>query len=163
GHVAQRLRTGGVLAAAVGGAALFVWSLRAAGTSAVLDGIRRVGAGMIVILFLGGLRGLVRAAAWRLCLDREHQPSLPAIFSAYLAGDAIGNITPFGFLISEPSKIVLVRRLIEVPASVAALTVENLCYSGTVVVVLVAGTIALLVSFAVPQALQIASLALLGS
>jgi hypothetical protein len=83
------------------------------------------------------------------------------MFAAYLAGDAIGNVTPFGLLASEPSKIVMIRRRIALPASVAALTVENLVYSATAIMMLLTGTAALLLSFALPRSLRIACLAVL--
>jgi Lysylphosphatidylglycerol synthase TM region len=150
----RRLRTGSLLAG-VTGAILFAWSMQHAGTTAVVDGFRRVGGGIIVVILLGGVRALVRTAAWRLCLDPGDRLPLGSMFAAYLAGDAIGNVTPFGFLISEPSKIVMVRERIAVHASVAALTLENLFYSATVVVMLVAGTAALLLSFPLPRPLQI--------
>ncbi len=144
------------LLAALGGVVLFAWSMRQAGTSAVVDGIERAGRGIAVILVLGGVRAFVRTAAWRLCLDPEDRLKLGSMFAAYLAGDAIGNVTPFGFLISEPSKIVMVRGRIGVQASVAALTLENLFYSATVVMILVVGTAALLRSFPLPRPLEIA-------
>jgi hypothetical protein len=159
GH-SHRARIGAGIAALIG-LALFVWSIRNAGTTAVLEGVRRVGAGILVVWLLGGFRALIRTAAWRLCLDRNQRIDLRTLFAAYLAGDAIGNVTPFGFLISEPSKIVLVRRHIRTPAAVAALAVENLFYGSTVVVMLVAGTIALL-SYAVPPAVRAASVATLA-
>ena len=148
--------------AALGGAALFVWSIRQAGAAAVVDGMRRVGAGILVVWALGGLRGLIRAAAWRLCLDRDHRVGLASMFATYLAGDALGNVTPFGLLISEPSKVVMMRRRIDVPAAAAALTVENLFYAASVVVMLIAGTAALLLRFAVTPAIRIASLCTLA-
>jgi Lysylphosphatidylglycerol synthase TM region len=156
-RVSRRLRLTGTLAALCG-VALLVWSIRQGGTTAVLGGVERVGVGIIVVCLIGGLRGLIRAAAWRLCLDKEHRPTLGSVFSAYLSGDAIGNVTPFGLLISEPSKIVLVRPSIDVEVSVAALTVENLFYSATVVLLLVAGTAALLLSFGVSRPVKLASL-----
>jgi Lysylphosphatidylglycerol synthase TM region len=158
----RRLRASGAIAAAAG-AALFVWSLHHAGAAAVLDGVKRVGGGIVVVWLLGGIRGLVRAAAWRLCLDREQRVGIGAMFAAYLAGDALGNVTPFGFLISEPSKVVLLRRRIDLPSSVAALTVENLFYSSTVIVMLALGTAVLLLSFAVPNGVRIASIAMLAA
>jgi hypothetical protein len=97
-----------------------------------------------------------------LCLDPEDQVTLGSMVAAYLAGDAIGNVTPFGFLISEPSKIVMVRGRIAVPASVASLTLENLFYSATAVAILVTGTAALLLSFPLPRALQIMSVLVLA-
>jgi hypothetical protein len=126
-----------------------------AGTTAVVDGFRRVGSGVMVVIVLGGIRALVRTAAWRLCLDPEDRLPLRSMFAAYLAGDALGNVTPFGFLISEPSKIVMVRERVAVQASLAALTLENLFYSATVVVMLVVGTASLLLSFPLSRPLEI--------
>src|SRR5262245_53767997 len=142
-RASRRLQLTGTLAALCG-TALLVWSIRNGGTATVLDGVERVGAGLVVVCLLGGLRGLIRAVAWRLCVEEHQRPTLASVFSAYLSGDAIGNVTPFGLLISEPSKVALVRPKIDVEASIAALTVENLFYSGTVVVLLMAGTAALL-------------------
>jgi hypothetical protein len=154
----RRLRLTGPLAA-LGGVALFVWSVREGGATAIIDGVQRVGAaGITVVCLMGGLRGLIRAAAWRLCLDKEHRATLGSVFSAYLSGDAIGNVTPFGLFISEPSKIALLRPRIDVEASIAALAVENLFYSATVLMVLIAGTAALLMSFDVSQPVKVASL-----
>jgi len=149
------------LVAALGGVVLFAWSMRQAGTTAVVDGFNRVGAGILVVIALGGVRALARAAAWRLCLDRDDRLPFGSMFSAAIAGDAIGNVTPFGFLISEPSKIVMVRGRIPVQASVASLTLENLFYTATVAVMLVGGTGALLFSFSLPRPLRIAGLVIL--
>lgn len=150
------------IGAGIGGAGLFVWTIRQAGTADVVEGVQRVGVGILVIGVLGGIRGFARTIAWRLCLDREHQVPLPSMYAAYLAGDAIGNITPFGMLISEPSKIAMVRRRVAVPEAAAALAVENLFYLSTVVFMLTAGTAALLLAFPVPPAVRSASVAMLG-
>src|SRR5204862_4508884 len=47
--------------AALGGAALFAYAVRRAGVADILDSIRRIGWGLIVILALAGLRFLIRA------------------------------------------------------------------------------------------------------
>jgi hypothetical protein len=148
--------------AAVGGAVLFAWSIRHAGADAVLNGVRRLGAGFAVIFLLGGVRHLARTAAWILCLEPPHRLQVTRGFAIYLAGDSLGNVTPFGFLISEPSKIVLLGNEVPPPASIAALTVENLIYTTTVVLMLVAGTAALLLAFPVPRAVSAASVALVA-
>lgn len=158
----MRLRRAGIAAAAAG-ALLFAWSIRAAGTAAVVEGVRRLGAGFIVVLALGGGRHLARATAWRLCLDSPADLRFRAALAAYLAGDAIGNVTPFGLLISEPSKIVLVGRHVTAATAIPALALENLFYSATVVAMLIAGTAALLLSFPLPSAIRGASLATLGA
>jgi hypothetical protein len=149
------------LLAALGGVILFAWSMQQAGTTAVVEGVRRVGSGIIVIVALGGVRALARTAAWRLCLDPEDRPTLGSMFAAFLAGDAIGNVTPFGFLISEPLKVVMVRGRIAVQPSVASLMLENLFYTATIVVMLVAGAAALLLSFSLPRPLEIVSMLVL--
>lgn len=148
--------------AAVAGAALFTASIRAAGPHAVLGGISRLGSGFIVIFLLGGLRHLLRAVAWTLCVEPPEHLPLARAFSAFVAGDSVGNVTPFGLLASEPSKIMLVKSRVAPNASIAALTVETLFYGATVAVMLVAGTAALLLSFRVPTAVRIASFATLG-
>ena len=137
------------IAASGAGALLLVWTIRAAGAAAVLQGIRRLGPGFIIVCALGGIRGILRTVAWRLCLDDASLLKFRRAFSAYLAGGALGNITPFGWLISEPSKIVLVKDQLAAPASIAALAVENLFYIVSVAMMLTMGT-ALLLSFAAP-------------
>src|SRR5262245_51922706 len=156
----RRLRAGSLLAG-LSGAILFAWAMEHAGTTAVVDGFRRVGGGIIVIILLGGMRALARTVAWRLCFDPEDRLPLRSMLATYLAGDAIGNVTPFGFLISEPSKIVMVRERIAVQASVVSLTLENLFYSATVVVMLVTGIAALLLSFPLPRPLEIVGILVL--
>src|SRR5204863_665241 len=100
----RRLRTASLLAA-LGGAILFAWSMQHAGTTTVVDGFRRVGGGIVIVVVFGGVRALVRTAAWRVCLDPEDHLALRSMFTAYLAGDAIGNVTPFGLIASEQVKI----------------------------------------------------------
>src|SRR5882762_2467453 len=114
-----------VLAAGMGGALLFVLSIRAAGTAGVLDGVSRVGWWFVVICSLGGIRFLLRAVAWRLCLDDPRRLPLGAAFGAALMGDALANVTPFGVLISEPSKVALVQRRVGAAAAISAVTIEN--------------------------------------
>jgi hypothetical protein len=157
---ASRLRTASLLAALVG-AGLFVWSMREAGTAAVVNGVGRVGAGIVIVVALGGVRALARTAAWRLCLDAAEPLTFRSMLTAYLAGDAIGNVTPFGLLASEPSKVLMVRGQMSLPALAASLTVENLFYSATVLVMLVTGTAALLLSVALPRPLKVTTLVVL--
>jgi hypothetical protein len=143
-----------VLAAGIGGALLFVWSIRAAGAAGVLDGVRRVGWWFVVICVLGGSRYLLRAIAWRMCFDDPRRLPLGAAFGAMLTADALGNVTPFGVLVSEPSKVAFVRRRVGAGTAISAVTIENLFYIASVVILFVCGTSALLVSFDVGIALR---------
>jgi hypothetical protein len=128
------------VAAVLGGLALFAWAARRAGVSEILDGIRRVGWGLIPILALGGVRFVARAEAWRLCTPRGRRMTHRQAFTAFLAGDAMGNVTPFGLLASEPTKVFLTRHHLATRDSISSLAVDNLLYSGSIVaVVLFAG------------------------
>jgi hypothetical protein len=151
------------VAAGVGGALLFVWSIRAAGIAGVRQGVSRVGWWFIVICLLGGIRYLVRATAWRMCLDDPRQLPLGAAFGAAVMGDALGNVTPFGVLISEPSKVAFVQRRTGAGPAISAVTIENLFYIASVVVLFVCGTGALLLSFDVGIALRRTAYLALGA
>src|SRR4051794_287662 len=81
---------------AVGGLVLLVFVVWKAGPSDVAAGMRQVGWWLVVIIAIGGLRFLLRAVAWRLCLDPPHRLGLKDAFAAVICGDAIGNLTPLG-------------------------------------------------------------------
>ncbi len=89
-----------------------------------------------------------------MCLDDPHRLPLGAAFGASVVGDALANVTPFGALISEPAKVALVRRRLGVGTTISAVTLENLFYIASVLIVLVCGTSALLLSFDVGLALR---------
>jgi hypothetical protein len=72
-------------AAALGGSLLFAYAVRSVGLSIIADGIRRVGAGVFVIIAIAGLRFCLRTQAWRLCMRPEVRlPFAPAL-RAFLA------------------------------------------------------------------------------
>ena len=138
------------------GLALLVVLVRRVGTEAVLAGARQVGWGFLAILAISGARILVRAAAWRLCLDPAERKlvSLSQAFGAGLCAEAIGSLTPLGLLASEPAKAAWVRNVLPFGRAMAAVAIENVLYSISVAIVIAAGTIALLVSFKLPAGLQ---------
>src|SRR5688572_20372727 len=86
-------RLGGAVAA-LGGLALFAYTLRETGLDTVLDGFRRVGLAFVVIILLSGLRFAVRAWAWVLCTEPPHRLRTRDTFPALVSGDALGNLTP---------------------------------------------------------------------
>jgi hypothetical protein len=116
----------------VGGAALFAYVVRRAGVGEILDSTRGVGWGLVAILALAGLRFMVRAACWRLCMPAAAQLGFAQTFGAFLAGDAVGSVTPLGLLASEPTKILLTRHDLATRDSVASLATENLIYGASI-------------------------------
>jgi len=103
-----------------------------------------------------------RTRAWMVCAN-DRQLRFRDAFGAWLAGDAIGNLTPLGLLASEPTKILMVRTRISTITSIASVTIENAFYTASVCVVLLTGTWLLLQRANVPNGLErIAEIGLAG-
>ena len=137
-------------ASALGGLLLFTYAVRSAGVDSIVDGVRRVGWGLVPILMLGGLRLLVRSEAWRLCTPPGARLPHGRALMAFLAGDAIGNLTPLGLAASEPTKILLIRHHLATRESVTSLAVDNLIYSATVILMIAFGLVVMLATVPLP-------------
>jgi hypothetical protein len=151
-------------AAALAGAALFAFAIRDVGWDEVAAGIRRVGWGLLPILGLSGLRFVIRAEAWRRCMAPDVRIPLRQAWAAYLAGDALGNITPLGLVASEPTKVFLIRHRLATGPAVSSLALDVFVYSTSVVAMIGIGLVALLFTLPLPgpwrQAVVAALLAL---
>lgn len=135
---------------ATGGLALLVWVVMRVGVAEIAADVRQVGWGLAVIIVIGGLRFLLRAAAWRLCLDPPHRLRLRDAFAAVICGDAIGNLTPLGPLVGEPAKAAFVRGRVALAPALTALAIENLLYTLSAAAMIASGMVALLVRFQLP-------------
>lgn len=170
---AERLMAlpGGPRAASVGavlmtalGVALFGYTIERAGVAETLTNIQRVGvAGFAGILALSGLRLVVRALAWVLCLEGDRRLTVSRALDATLIGEALGNMTPLGTFVSEPSKALLARGPhVPLGAAASALAVENIFYAFTVNIVIAVGTLAFLLNFPLDPTLRRASVVALA-
>lgn len=146
----------------MGGLALFAWTLRQTGLETVADGFGRVGLAFVAIVVLAGLRFAVRAWAWVLCTDPPHELRVRDTFPALVSGDALGNLTPLGLFVSEPTKAAFVRDRVSLMTALSGIAVENLFYTATVAAMIAGGTLALLAEFDVPAALRVMSLVALA-
>jgi hypothetical protein len=162
---------GGSRAASVGavlmtalGVALFAYTIERAGVAETLTNIQRLGVGgFLGILLCSGLRLVVRALAWMQCLEGERRLTLARALDATLIGEALGNMTPLGTFISEPSKALLARGPgVPLGAAAAALAVENIFYAFTVNIVIAVGTLAFLLNFHLDPGLRRVSLGALA-
>lgn len=158
GAVTQQQARGGVtvsgVLSVVAGLAVFATFVWQIGPGEIWSGIRNVGWMFPVIITLGGLRFLVRAWAWTLCVDHPHHLPLRHAFTAVLAGDAVGNVTPLGPLVGEPAKSALVRHHLPLQPALTALAIENIFYTLSTAAMIAAGTIALLFAFDLNPALR---------
>jgi hypothetical protein len=136
------------------GLLLFAWAVQRVGVTALVDAVRRVGWGLVAIVAIAGLRFALRAQCWRWCLPPGVTLDYPHAFRAFLAGDAIGNVTPFGLLASEPTKVLLTRHHLATLDSVASLTLENILYSLSVMTMLAFGLSLMLATIPLPDAVR---------
>lgn len=144
----SRSKRGLVIVGSLAGLALFFLTIRTASLSAMLEMVRRVGVGFVWILLLGGVRLAVRAGAWTACSGGNTRLPFRSSFAACIVGEGAGNLTPLGLAASEPAKVMWVRNHLGTMESAASLAVETLLYSLTVAVMLVAGCLVALVTFA---------------
>src|SRR4051794_1017756 len=159
----RRFNVTGLVTAALG-LALLAWVVEYVGVAQIAADFRQVGWGLLAIVAIGGARFLMRAIAWRLCLDPPHRLALLDAFSAVICGDTIGNLTPLGPLVGEPAKAAFVRGRVALGPAVTALAIENLFYTLSAAAMIAAGTVALLLRFQPPSAVRgVGALAVLAT
>ena len=149
----SRVSVSGILTA-LAGLALLVIVVANVGLAEIAADVRQVGWGLLLVIAIGGLRFLLRAIAWRLCLDPPHTLSIGAAFAAVICGDTIGNVTPLGPLVGEPAKAAVVRRRVPLGPALTALAIENVLYTLSAAAMISAGMIALLLRFQLPSAIR---------
>lgn len=144
---------------AILGLLLFAYSVRVAGVAEIISGMRRLGAGFVLILGLSAIRQTVRSLAWMGCFELPYRLRFSDAFLARVMGDALGNIIPLGALaVSEPAKVGFVRDRVPLLAGASALAIENIFYGLSVVLFVSSGAVVLLLSFPLPRALRYVSI-----
>jgi len=158
----QKFTPVGIILTAAG-IALFVYFVNRAGLGQIYDGVKRLGAGFILIIALAGVRHIVRSAAWCLCMEAPYRLRFSDALRARLMGDAIGNVLPIGsFALAEPSKPILIRDRVPLMAGFTSFVIENIFYGFSVVIFVFSGMVALLLTFHLPKGLRIASFVTIG-
>lgn len=139
---------------AIVGVALLIYTVqRAGGWGAIVDGVGAIGWWFAAVVAIGAFRMVCRTSAWLTCAN-DPQLRFKEAFGAWLASDAVGNLTPLGLLASEPMKVMMVRARISTVTSIASVTIENLFYIVSVLVVLLSGTWLFLQRANVPPGLE---------
>ncbi|MFL6230369.1 MAG: lysylphosphatidylglycerol synthase domain-containing protein [Pyrinomonadaceae bacterium] len=162
GQGAARRFTGVGVVFSLLGLALFAYFVWKAGPALIWAQMSALGWGFLVILCVSAVRPVVRALTWTRCFETTHTLKFRDALTAYLIGDALGNLMPLGIVVSEPAKAALVRERVPLVAAASALTVENLFYMLSVALFIFAGMAALLLSFPLPSKMRIVSYATLG-
>jgi hypothetical protein len=87
---------------------------------------------------------MLRAQCWRLCMPPAARLPFGRAFGSFLAGDAVGSVTPLGLAASEPAKVLLTRRHLATAEAVASLAVDNLIYLTSALTVVAVGAVLML-------------------
>src|SRR5687767_1820747 len=80
---------------ALAGILLFAYFVQKAGVNEIFDGIKRLGAGFLIVIAISAIRHTVRSLAWTRCFEEPHRLRFRDALRARLMGDALGNILPF--------------------------------------------------------------------
>lgn len=129
----------------VAGIALFAYMVYSVGLNELLDGISRFGiVGFLVILALFFIRIVVRAAAWSMSVNEPHLLKLRDTIPAVIIGEATSSVIPLGILISGTTKAVAVRHRVPFVVGLSSVATENLFYSLTTSLFLIAGAVTFL-------------------
>ncbi len=144
---------------AVLGVVLFVYFVEKSGVREIAGGIKRLGAGFVLVLFIAGIRFAVRALAWTRCFEAPYKLRFRDAFKTFVVSDAVGNIAgPLNIIVTEPAKAAFVRDRVPFLPAVSAIAIELLFYTLSVSLLIFTGAVALLLNFSLPKILRIASL-----
>ena len=145
------------------GAFLFYYFVKKAGTGKIVEGIKNLGVGFLLIIAISSIRHIARSLAWTLCFDGPERLRFRDAFRGRLMGDALGNIAGFAsFLVSEPAKPAMVRDRVPLMAGISAIAIENIFYTLSVSVFIFSGMTTLLLSFDLPKPFRIAGIVTLA-
>src|SRR5208282_1956864 len=141
--------------ASIASVALFVYVLQRTGPVAVLDKIRLLGWGFVLLILLSGIRHVLRAIAWSYCVETDGPRPTPfSLLGPRLMGEALDDLTPAGPLLGESAKVVVVSRLIPAQAGASSVIIENLIYALAAILFMLSGVVLALLKLATLQDLR---------
>ncbi|HUE90455.1 MAG TPA: lysylphosphatidylglycerol synthase domain-containing protein [Vicinamibacterales bacterium] len=149
-----------VVLALIGGV-LLVATVQRVGLTDVQNSLTDIGWWYFAVLALGGLRFAARSRAWQVCTGAARLPFTRA-FSGILSADALGNLTPFGMLASEPSKVYFINDRVPTVEAVSSVAAENAFYMTTVLLMIGAGALMFFSVANLPPALKLGAQGVLG-
>src|SRR5215813_3118064 len=134
--------------------ALFIYVIKQTGLSEIAANLRSVGAGFLVILAISSTRYLSRSLAWLRCMNPdERRVGFWALWRSGLAGEAVGDLT-FGPVVAEPMRLFALGDKLALSSGISSLAVENIAYTVSSCLMVMAGAVALLASFGLNESMR---------
>lgn len=139
------------------GLALFIYVIGQTGLSEIASNLGAVGAGFLLILAVSATRYLSRSLAWLRCMNsEERRVGFWALWRARLAGEAVGDLT-FGPVVAEPIRLIALGDRLSLSSGISSLAVENIAYTVSSCLMVMAGAVALLGSFGLNESMRTAA------
>ena len=138
------------------GAALLSYLILRAGTHRLLNNVKQMGWGILLVLGLAGISHLVKTWAWRLTLPGQFKNvSFSRTLGLRLVSEAMGQLGFVGQMVGDATRGSLLTS--ELPASgiISSVTLDRGLFMGTGLIVTIAGFAALLFMPAVPGGLRL--------
>jgi len=157
----QRLQPLGILFS-IAGLALFAYFVYKVGAGEIVDGIKKLGIGFLLVLLISSTRLLVRSIAWTLCFEPPYRLRFLDALKAVVIGEALSSLIPLGILISGTAKAILVRNRVPFMVGLSAVAIENIFYSLSIAIFITCGTLAFLYAFHLPDIWMTTSYIALG-
>jgi lysylphosphatidylglycerol synthase-like protein len=139
------------------GLALFIYVIKQTGFPEISSNLREVGAGFLLILAVSSARYLSRSMAWLRCMNpEERRVGFWSLWRARLAGEAVGDLT-FGPLVAEPMRLIALGDRLPLSSGISSLAVENIAYTASSCLMVMAGAVAMLASFGLNESIRTAA------
>jgi Lysylphosphatidylglycerol synthase TM region len=143
---------------------LFVLLVAETGPAVIASRVYDIGLGFLLLIFISGIRHLLRTTAWYCAIDRrERRIRFRDLFGIRIAGEAITDLTVLGPLVGETVKGVTLSKHVTPEHSASSVVVENLAYSFAVGLFVVSGLILFTTEFPLHSLIKTGILMTLGS
>ncbi len=130
------------------GLALFAQMIARTGAANIVDHLKAVGWGMVLVVALGGLSHLVRALAWRLTFRSDiSELSITRAFGLRLISEAMGTFGLAGQMVGDSMRVSLLGPAIPMDDRISSVALDRAVYivsSGTVAVAGILAAVVLL-------------------
>ena len=129
--------------AVVVGVALLAYLVSRIGVGIIIDNLKAVGWGMVLILALGGIFHLVRACAWRLTFRSDVRGlSIARLFGLRLISEAAGTFGLAGQMVGDGMRVSLLGPTIPMDDRISSVALDRAAYIVSSGAVGVTGTVA---------------------
>jgi uncharacterized protein (TIRG00374 family) len=133
-RLASRYVLGGV------GLALLVFLVVHAGPRALLENVRMIGWGLVLVIGLGGLSHVLKTWAWRLTLPSRTRYSFSRMFGLRLVSEAIGQLGVPGMVAGEATRVSLLGSETSLASRILSVTLDRGLFIACGAIVVLCGT-----------------------